>query len=377
MTAQPPAPVESEPAAPPRAPRAGALASAVPASIRGLSWRVVPVLALALAAGLLLVRAVYILAEPVALLVLAIAIAEALAPVVRPLERVIGRGPAAIVVYLALLVLIVLLGWYAVPRLIAQVTSLVAHAPEALAATRRLLAPWDAQLGGRLAALLGEQVAKLSAIVLGLPRKLFTAAATVLLVIFLSFYWLVTQPALERFFLSLFPPRRRPGTDSVLTEMGHAMGGYVRGVAINAAITGALAGLGLLIVGFDFPLLAVLLTAIGELVPILGVTLVGIFVAAIALLQSPGYALLVIGVYSVVINVEGHVLTPNIMRRQTQVPQTLVLFALVAGAGLGGLLGALVAIPIAAALRVFVLSIVAPAVRRYTGAVVIAPGAEP
>jgi predicted PurR-regulated permease PerM len=65
---------------------------------------------------------------------------------------------------------------------------------------------------------------------------------------------------------------------------------------------------------------------------------------------------------------EGHLLTPNIMRSQTHVSQVLVLAALFAGGTLGGILGALVAIPLAGALKVLAVRIVAPAVRRWTGA---------
>jgi predicted PurR-regulated permease PerM len=65
---------------------------------------------------------------------------------------------------------------------------------------------------------------------------------------------------------------------------------------------------------------------------------------------------------------EGHILVPNIMRSQTDVSSLLVVLALFAGNSIGGLLGALVAIPVASVLRVIVKQIVAPAIRRETGA---------
>jgi predicted PurR-regulated permease PerM len=67
---------------------------------------------------------------------------------------------------------------------------------------------------------------------------------------------------------------------------------------------------------------------------------------------------------------ENHLLLPNIMRSQTEISPLLTILALFTGGALGGFIGALAAIPLAAALRVFVLRVVAPAVRRQTGATV-------
>lgn len=74
---------------------------------------------------------------------------------------------------------------------------------------------------------------------------------------------------------------------------------------------------------------------------------------------------------------EGQLLTPNIMRSQTDMPQTLVIFAVVAGGAVGGLLGLLASIPLAAGLRVFVLKAVIPVIRRWTGATESAEGGVP
>ena len=154
----------------------------------------------------------------------------------------------------------------------------------------------------------------------------------------------------------------------VLHEIGRNMGGYVRGTLINAAIMGVLAWIGLQVIGVPFALVLGVLTMLGELVPILGPVIVGAIVAVIALGRSLELAIGAVVLYTVLIQVEGHVLTPNIMRRQTNVPQTLVLFAIVVGAGAGGLLGVIVSVPVAAAFRVFVLEVLAPWERRLAGA---------
>jgi len=104
---------------------------------------------------------------------------------------------------------------------------------------------------------------------------------------------------------------------------------------------------------------------------------VGILVALIALMRSVELAVGAVLLYTALVQLEGHILTPNIMARQTNVPQTLVLFAIVVGGGAGGLLGIIVSVPIAAAFRVFVLEVLAPWERRLAGATPEATSAPP
>jgi predicted PurR-regulated permease PerM len=103
-------------------------------------------------------------------------------------------------------------------------------------------------------------------------------------------------------------------------------------------------------------------------VPLIGPIIVAVPVVLVAFLQSPSLALFALLLYIALQQIEGQLLTPLIMRQQTDVPQTLVIFAVVAGGAIGGLLGVLVSIPLAAALRVFALEVVVPVVRRWTGA---------
>jgi predicted PurR-regulated permease PerM len=88
----------------------------------------------------------------------------------------------------------------------------------------------------------------------------------------------------------------------------------------------------------------------------------------VALLESPTQALIVLVFFIVLQQLESNVFVPNIMHSQTEISPLLAMLAIVAGGTLGGLLGALVAIPLAAALQVFVSLVVAPLIRRQSGA---------
>jgi predicted PurR-regulated permease PerM len=208
--------------------------------------------------------------------------------------------------------------------------------------------------------------ARIGEIALSLPFAIFNVLLDVLVTVFLAVYWLLGTPSFMRFARSLVDESRRARFEHVLDRMGQAMGGYVRGSAINAVVMGALAWGGLALIGVDSPLVLGVLTMLGEPIPIIGPILVAVPVIAAALLQSVSKALLALALYTLLQQFEGHLLTPNIMRRQTDVPQTLVIFALVAGGVIGGLLGVLASIPIAAALHVLAVEVLAPMVRRAT-----------
>lgn len=340
--------------------------------LQAVAWRSTLPVAAALVLGIGFLYTIRLAARPLAYLVLAIAIAEALAPIVARLERWLPRLLAISLVYFALIGVIVLVAMLAVPPLVAQMQDLVARAPELIDRARELVQRGQAAAGGQIADVvpdaLGSLLRLLGAFLVTLPVRLVSGFVDVTLVGFLSVYWLIGAPDLQRFALSLLPDDRRDRGARVLHDMGQAMGGYVRGAAINAVIMGALAWVGLSLIGVRYALVLGALTMLGELVPVVGPVIVAVPVVLTALLQSPAKALLALALFTALQQVEGHLLTPNIMRRQTDMPQTLVIFAIVAGGAVGGVLGVLVSIPLAAALRVFVLQVLVPMVRSSTGA---------
>ena len=333
-----------------------------------VDWRAVLPLGLAVGLGLWLVWVLPYLAKPLELLVVAVTLAEALAPPVTWLDRRMRRSIAIGIVYAALAVVAIAICWLVIPALLDQAQALMDRAPLLLAQGQQYIDRWDRLTGGRLAGLVAAWPDRLGRVVVRVPMELATGIFDTLLIVFLSVYWLAGASHIEGFMLSLIKPRHRAKAALVLHEIGRNMGGYVRGTVINAAIMGALAWVGLMAIGVPFAVVLGVLTMLGELVPILGPVMVGILVALIALMRSVELAVGAVLLYTALIQLEGHILTPNIMARQTNVPQTLVLFAIVVGGGAGGLLGVVVAVPVAAAFRVFVLEVLAPWERRLAGA---------
>jgi predicted PurR-regulated permease PerM len=306
---------------------------------------------------------IWLLARPLALLVLAVTLAQALAPIVNWLERRVPRRRAVWSVYLLLLGTVAIVVWLTLPAVISEARQLAHRAPELVGQLRGWLGDGAELFGGAARDALLDALANATQTLVSVPFLAVSLLFETLIVVFLSLYFLISGPRLHRFVVSLAPPRRRVRLTRVLARMGRAMGGYVRGVGINAAIIGALTWLGLLGLGVEYPLALAVLTAAGETIPYVGPLLASIPAVLVGLSYSPTTALLVAALYIVIQQTENLVIVPRVMQSQTDVSPALVIFALACGFAAGGLLGALVAIPIAAALRVLVLTVVAPALK--------------
>jgi predicted PurR-regulated permease PerM len=334
---------------------------------RVIEWRMVLPLAAALALGLGAVAAVPLLARPIALLIISITFAQALAPIITVMERRWRRKTSVVLIYGVLFVIAGVVVWALTPALMAQATAFMEGIPEILQQLRNALSRFDPLLAHRIEEMSARVSERAGTLMLAVPIDVLTALLELLFVVFLSVYWLVGTPELLRFTLSLVPRTRRDEVERMLQHMGRAMGGYVRGALINAVIMGALAFVGLSLIGVPFPVVLGVLTMIGELVPIVGPIIVGAVVVVVSLTHSLSMALFAGLLFTVLQQLEGQILTPKIMESQTRVPAALVLFAIVAGGAVGGLLGILVAVPTAAALRVLVVELIAPAQRRWSG----------
>lgn len=328
-----------------------------------ITWGNTLRIAIAIAAALGALALIKLIARPLGLLIIAITVAEALAPLVNLLQRWMRRALAITVVILGLAIGVALIGWLVVPTLVAQAQQLIQHAPGMISDVQQWL-----QRHGSVSKLATTSSSSLMQYVVTLPRQLFGMVTDLLVVIFLAIYWLAGVPGLARFTESLLPPARREASMKVVHDMGQAMGGYVRGAAINAVVMAVLATVALFIIGVDYPVALGVITGLGEPFPYVGPFVAAVPVVLVALVQSPTKALIALGLYCFLQEFEGHVLTPNIMQRQTSMPQTVVILAIVIGAGLAGLFGIIVAIPSVAALYVFTIEVIAPAVRRATGA---------
>lgn len=177
---------------------------------------------------------------------------------------------------------------------------------------------------------------------------LWTTTGIQLFAIFaLSIYLLYSLPRYNRSFLLAFPPRRRAGAQEVLEYLGTAVGSYVRGQLLIATIVGVLTGIGMAVLGVPLAPALGLLAGVGNLIPFIGPLLATVPAVILALTESWLTALLAVGLLLLVQLLDANVLTPQVYSRVISLDPVTVIVAVLFGALLLGVWGAVVAVPAA------------------------------
>jgi predicted PurR-regulated permease PerM len=187
--------------------------------------------------------------------------------------------------------------------------------------------------------------------VLGAGERVLSTATSVVVVLVLSIYFLAGLPRIKVFAYQLVPHSRRPRVILIGDEILAKVGGYVLGNFITSVIAGLLTYFWLLAFGIPYPILLAIFVALLDLIPVIGSSVGGAVVTLVALTVSLPVALATLAFYVGYRLAEDYLIVPRIMGRTVEVPAIVSLVAVLIGAVLLGIIGALVAIPVAAAIR--------------------------
>ena len=190
--------------------------------------------------------------------------------------------------------------------------------------------------------------------VLGFGKVVLDLVGAVVVVLVLSIYLLADLPRVKRGLYQLAPRSRRPRMVLLTDEIMTRIGGYVLGNLLTSFIAGFGTWAWAMIFGIPYAFLLGFLVALLDLIPVVGSTVGGIIVALIALTISLPTAIATGAFYLVYRFAEDYLLTPKVMARTVQVPGLVTVIATLIGGTLLGIVGALIAIPIAAALKLLV-----------------------
>ena len=288
---------------------------------------------------------------------LALFIAAGLDPAVGWLTRHGVRRWAAVI--LTLLAVTAAVGAFlaaAIPPLAAQTTALVAELPRymhSLQDHNSQLGRLDAQyhIQQRLSRLISTRGSSLIGGVLGAGELVLGAASSLLIVAVLSVYFLADMPRIKLFAYRLAPHSRRTRVILIGDEIFAKVGGFVLGNFLTSVIAGLGTYLWMLAFGLPYPILLGIFVAFMDLIPVIGSTIGGAVVTLVALSVSVPIAIATLGFYIAYRLAEDYLLVPRVMGRTVRVPGVVSVVAVLVGGTLMGIVGALVAIPAAAALR--------------------------
>jgi predicted PurR-regulated permease PerM len=160
-------------------------------------------------------------------------------------------------------------------------------------------------------------------------------------------YWLTSRDNAVEFNTRLFPIGQRTMVTQIITEIESSMGLYVRGIVLVATFVGVANYVLMSILGVPNPLTSGFIIGVTTAIPIIGGYIGAVAVVMLALLSSPLHAILAFASFVLVQQVENHYLTPRVMSRSVGLNPILIIVFLFVGFGLGGVVGALIAVPIA------------------------------
>lgn len=296
---------------------------------------------------------------------LALFIAVGLNPLIEILmARSLSRGMAVAVVTGGFLLIIVAFVVVAVPPIVHESHVLITNYPKYKA---NLIAGrgWAGQLVHKLhltGYLNGKTKVKLSVTggILGAGKILLSMGVATVSVVALTIYFLIALPGVKKLWLSLIARSRRERARLLTEEVFDRVGGFMLGNLLTSVVSAVGTYLWLLAFGVPYALLLALVVAVFDLIPMVGSTIAGVIVSLVSLSKGLPVAIATAGFYIAYRFVEDYLLNPRVMKQTVRVTPGLTIIATLIGGSLLGIVGALVAIPIAATIQLVLQEVAFP-----------------
>ena len=301
---------------------------------------------------------VYLAWHVITWILIAVFLTLALNPAVEFFEgRGLRRGYSAAIVFFLALAAITGLGFLLIPPLVDQVIEFVEAVPDLiddLIAGRGQLGflQDEYEIVDRVREAIETQgvggVLGVTGAGLAVARSVITAIVGLVTIAFLTFFMLLDGKRAVGRFYAFLPENVRPRWQRVGDEIYRTVGGYVTGNVFISVIAGVVSAIVLFVLGSDYALALAVLVAVLDLIPLAGATLAAILVSTVVFVEL-GWVrgLIVVAFFVIYQQLENHVLQPVIYGRTVALTPLVVLIAVLIGAELAGILGALAAIPVA------------------------------
>jgi predicted PurR-regulated permease PerM len=315
------------------------------------------------------------LTEVITLLIVAFFLTLTLNPLVEALSKRGMRRPMSVaIVFAGLVAAFTALGFLVVPPVAQQGGLLADNAPKYLEdlLANQFIQDFDSQYhvldkiqvefqklvtdGNFMSGVFGG--------VLGASKALASGFFAVLTVLVLTLYFLSTLPKVKDAAYGMVPSSRRPRFMSLSEEIMRRVGSYAIGQVAVATINAVCSWIMMSIVGIRYAAVLAVVVGVLGLIPMVGATLGAAVVCLVALFDDPQKAVIALIYYVVYQQVENYVVAPKIMQRTISVPGALTVVAALIGATLAGVLGALLAMPVAAGLLLIYEEVVLPRQRQ-------------
>ena len=326
----------------------------------GLVFRYGALFSLGAAATIIGLYALYTVRAILVRILIALFIAVSLDPAVRQLaKRGVRRGFAVALIFALALVLVSIFLISVIPPLVTQFGNLVDNLPDYLhrlqsnsSQFRELNDRYN--VSDQLQGMVGTLPSRLGTGLLGFTSRVFGAVFNGLTVLVFTVYFMADMPRIRSGLVRLFPVSRRPQARQVVDLVVDKVGGYMIGNIIISLIAGVASFIAFTILGVPYQVPLAFVVAICDLIPMIGATLGAIIGVTVALFSTGLWptTVLVAAFFIAYQQLENYLIAPRVLKTTVELGAAAVLIAGLIGATVLGLVGALMAIPVAAAFNV-------------------------
>jgi predicted PurR-regulated permease PerM len=262
-------------------------------------------------------------------------------------------------------VIALLIGFIAsiVPPLVRQTSNFINEAPALIEQLR----DENTSLGGfvrryklqdevdKLSSQLSTRLKGLSGSAVSTVTRVTSSIFSTLTVLVLTFMMLIEGPRWIKFARRIVPDKQEPHLEKLAHDMYKVIRGYVNGQVLLAAIAALLIVIPLFLLNVSYPIALMVVVFVCGLIPLVGHTIGAAIVSFVALFHSPWTALIVLIYYITYQQIENYIIQPRIQANSTDMSPLLVFASVIVGVSFNGLVGGLVAIPIAGCIRIVIL----------------------
>ena len=199
---------------------------------------------------------------------------------------------------------------------------------------------------------LTEQIPSFTSLI-SYAASIFGGFVSFIIVLVVSFYLLLSRSALDDFLRSILPPQFEARAHGLWIRAQYKMGRWLQAQILLSFIMALIVGLGLWILGVKYAFLVAVIVGVLEIVPYVGPIMAGGLATLLALSQSAVLGLWTLIFFIVAQQLENHILVPLLIKKLVGLNPVAVILAILVGAKLGGILGILLAVPMAAVIDEF------------------------
>lgn len=304
---------------------------------------------------------IFVVRDVIAIMFAAVIVASALSPTIdRMAKHGIPRAITILGVYLLLIAFVGVLVYFILPPAITQLRQLAEQLPNYFSYFQNIIS-YLREYGIQNHLITGSQadLNNISDFLNNFTTNIFSTTkgfisgfTAILTVFVLNLYLLLDENGIKNFFVALLPLKQKNQLTAVASKIGAGLGAWLRGQLLLGIIVGVLVYIGLVIIGVPYALTLALLAGVLEIIPIIGPILSAIPAILIALSISPTMALIVTGFYILVQELENKLLVPKVMQRTVGLHPVTIIVVLLIGAKIMGVLGILLAVPIASVIYI-------------------------